>query len=409
MSVIYIQYIHEEVRSLYSTGIKVKPSSWNESKQLIDSTKGLKDIKANESLLKDLQKEDKYSNANLNSFKSKINSIVRQLQHKDIEPTVTAVKETFNGTIKPKEVKKEFFILFQDFINETKAIKAPGTIKQFNSCFNNLKRFETDRKNKITVDSIDISFYNKYVDFLINKLNMSNNTVGSQVKNFKVFLRYLAGKGQDFKFKFPEFKVFKESPTVIYLTQEELDHLYAFDFSANNRLEKARDIFVLQCSTGLRYSDMTRLGEEHIKENIIRLKAHKTKKDVIVPLTPKAHEILLKYNNQLPIISEQKMNDYIKEAAQLAGINTKIEVPVYSGGKKHYEKYFKYELLSTHKAVSTFITHAGEKGISAKTVSQITGKTVNVIINHYWGTSDKMVEMEMQRAFGVPETKLKVV
>jgi hypothetical protein len=103
------------------------------------------------------------------------------------------------------------------------------------------------------------------------------------------------------------------------------------------------------------------------------------------------------------------LNKYIKVACEDAGITSKVEVSELRGGQKIYTKYFKHELISTHTAVKTFITHCGEKGISAKVVSEITGKTVKVILDHYYGTSDKVIELEMQRAFGSPVAVMKVV
>jgi integrase len=107
-------------------------------------------------------------------------------------------------------------------------------------------------------------------------------------------------------------------------------------------------------------------------------------------------------------MSEQKINLHIKDACKEIKINSPVEVVTYKGGKKEYEKFFKYELITTHVAVKTFITHCAEKGITPKVVAEITGKTVQVILNNYYGTNDKVIEMEMQKAFGLPETKLLV-
>ena len=128
--------------------------------------------------------------------------------------------------------------------------------------------------------------------------------------------------------------------------------------------------------------------------------AYKNKKQTIVPLIPKARAILDKYNGVLPVIAEQNQNVYIKEACDLACINQPIEIVKYHGGKKTFSKVPKYSQISTHKAVSTFITHCGEKGISAKVVGEITGKTVKVILDHYYGISKETIISEMAKAFG---------
>jgi integrase len=242
---------------------------------------------------------------------------------------------------------------------------------------------------------------------------MANNTVGKMVKNLKAFLNsdFLRSKGIELSVNLSEWKVRKEKPLIIYLEQDELQKLVNFDLSKNKKLDKVRDLFVLQCSTGLRYSDLIRLAPAHLQGSTIKMKAHKNKKLITIPLTPVSFSILEKYDFDLQTnlhgmnrsrkpISEQKMNDYIKILAEEAGINDPIETVEYKGGQKTYKTVPKHSVLSTHKGVSTFITHCGEKGISAKLVSEITGKTVKVILDHYYGTSVKTIEKEMERAFG---------
>ncbi|HEY8400495.1 MAG TPA: phage integrase SAM-like domain-containing protein [Cytophagaceae bacterium] len=415
-TLIYIQYGHQSKITLFSTGIKISPIHWNEKKQLIDSTKGVKKIVANEELIKTLEKEDNYTNANINAFKSKVNTIVRTLQHRDIEPTVENVKQEFNRVYSDKkEVTFDFFDLFEEFINNP-GNKTETTIKGYRSCLNNLKKFQEVKKEKITLEKIDLKFYDKFISYLLNEhelpdksVGMAQDTVGTQIKNLKAFLNHLIKRGVKIEADLREFKVFKGKPVIIYLTQEELEQLYLFDISHNERLQKVKDLFILGCSTGLRISDLSRLGKEHIQGAVIKMKAHKTGKNVIVPLIYKSDEILKKYEYQLPSISDQKFNDYVKELCELANINAPVEMMEFKGGKKIYKTIPKYQLISSHSAVKTFITHCGEKGISAKVVAEITGKTVKVILDHYYGTSEKVIQMEMQRAFGEPGSNLKVV
>jgi integrase len=165
-------------------------------------------------------------------------------------------------------------------------------------------------------------------------------------------------------------------------------------------LDKAKDIHVLECQTSLRVSDRKRLGKEQIKDSVIKMQAHKNKKQLTIPLTPKAKAILEKYDYKLPTISEQRMNEYVKAICLIAGFDYLVEVADYRGGEKIYKKLPKWKLITNHTSVKTFITHCGEKGISAKVVSEITGKTVKVILNHYYGTNEKVIESEMKRAFG---------
>jgi len=194
---------------------------------------------------------------------------------------------------------------------------------------------------------------------------------------------------------------------LFFLTEEELKQVYEFDLSKNKRLEQVRDIFVLGCTTGLRISDIKRLGHEHIQRGAIKMKDYKTGKNIFVPLRNESMEILSKYSFQLPRISDQKFNNYIKEVCKLAGICQMVEKIEYKTGKRIMKKVEKWELISSHVAVKTFITHCGQNGISPKVVSEITGKTVKIILDHYYGTDETTIMREMQRAFNTPMNLLK--
>lgn len=228
---------------------------------------------------------------------------------------------------------------------------------------------------------------------------MATNTVGKCVKNFKAFLNWSKARGYKTHADISKFKVLTEETPIVYLTQQEVDSLARHDFKDNPRLQRARDLFCLQCYTGLRWSDLTRLGNQHISGNVIRMTAFKTKKPIIVPLTAKALAILEKYDYQLPSITEQEINRSIKECCKRAGIDRLIEVPEYHGGKKTFKKVPKYEQVTSHTSVKSFITACVENGISPKVVAQITGKTVAVILGHYYGVNEEQIISEMQKAF----------
>jgi len=95
------------------------------------------------------------------------------------------------------------------------------------------------------------------------------------------------------------------------------------------RLQQVQDMFIFCCYTGLAYQEMSALTEQHIKIGFdgnlwIEMYRQKTKSKIAVPLLPKAKELLKQYNNELPVISNQKFNSYLKEIAQVVGINKRI-------------------------------------------------------------------------------------
>ena len=125
-------------------------------------------------------------------------------------------------------------------------------------------------------------------------------------------------------------------------------------------LEGTRDVLMFCCYTGLRYSDVATLRRSNAKENHIEVTTVKTADNLIIELNRHSRAILEKYkdvafegNKVLPVISNQKMNNYIKELRKLAGIDTNIRITQYKGHDRIDTIYPKYELLCTHTGRKT--------------------------------------------------------
>ena len=107
-----------------------------------------------------------------------------------------------------------------------------------------------------------------------------------------------------------------------------------------------------------------------------------------------------KYDNRLPKKLRHRYNIYIKDALKIAGIDSLVEIRKKIQGQDVVNTVPKYEAISSHNAVKTFITLALQAGVSPKTVAEITGKTVAVIIKHYYGSNEDHIKAEMAKAFG---------
>ncbi|MCV9386624.1 site-specific integrase [Reichenbachiella ulvae] len=403
---IYIKYRHKETVTNISTGIRVLPNHWNESKQKVNSISGIRKSKRNEEALKEREKSDLYANSCIEKIKMEISSISRRLQHDGIDPIAPVVKEEFTRkTTAPKEKKETDLIkLFDSFIQNSN--KSDSTKKKYGTAKYHLETFAKHKKKKLTVKSIDFKFYEEFTHYLYNTFKkpdntkgLADNTVVSSIKNFKVFLTYLQNFGYDFSHIIPHLKISYQDTTIYYLTEEEIQKLYNHQFK-KKKLEKIRDVFVLNCYLGLRYSDLKRLNKGHIVDGAIIMRAYKTLKDIHVTITPTVKEILEKYEYELPLLSEQKMNEHIKTACKEAGIDQPVERISTSSGNKTYNQVPKYEVITNHVAIKTFISLCSKKNIHPKTVSFMTGKTVKVIMKHYLGMDEKSVDDQMKKAFG---------
>ena len=232
----------------------------------------------------------------------------------------------------------------------------------------------------------------------MEELEHLNNTVGKYISALKTFMRWAAKRGYHENYIFEQFKAYREEADVVYLTDEELTTLYELDLSNRTSLEQVRDVFCLGCYTGLRFSDIAALRPENIVKGEIHLTTYKTKQVLSIPLTLKATEIIKKYIDSpsfLPIISNQKTNDYLKVLGEIAGIDEPIIKTRFRGAERVEETHPKHQLLTTHTARRTFITLSLEKGMRAETVMKISGHKDYKTFKKYIAISEKMKRVEM--------------
>lgn len=325
------------------------------------------------------------------SIRTKSNEIYAFLSEHP-KATINDLKEHYNGKSKPvKSLPTNLVQIFDSFILHISSSYRPNTLKNYTDLRKKIISFDPSLELK----DIDLKFYDAFNAFLIKK-NLANNTIGKAIRNLKALLTWAKDRGYPVNGQYKKFKVHrKPSKLIIYLTQQELKDVYALDLNDCERLDRVRDLFIVQSRTGLRISDLKRLNRHHIHKGVIRMQAYKNQNNIIIKITPWVEEKLIKYDYDLPIISEQKYNKYIKEVCQIAGIKSVVEK--IEDRTKRVQNIPKYQLISNHTAVKTFITHCAELGISPKTVSYITGKTVKVILDHYYGTNEDVIINDMKK------------
>jgi integrase len=169
-----------------------------------------------------------------------------------------------------------------------------------------------------------------------------------------------------------------EDTDSIYLSVDELERIYNHDFSDNKKLDKVRDLFIIACWTGLRFSDMCELSIDNISKTpygqLITIKTVKTGETVVIPVHNTIIEILKKYKNILPRVpSNQKMNDYLKDIGEAVKIKETVELVKTKGGLRFKEAFQKWELISSHTARRSFATNMYIADIPAISIMKITG------------------------------------
>jgi site-specific recombinase XerD len=303
-----------------------------------------------------------------------------------------------------EEAPKSFLFDFLDkYISDHSATREPGSLAVYRSLKNHLQAFQEAKGVRVGFESIDYSFFQAFQSFLIEKRNLNNTTVAKQLSTVKTFLNYARVQGIEVSDRFKDFKIKRDSLEVIALTSEEFETLYQMDLSANKRLDQVRDIFCFACATGLRYSDLDQLKREHIKGTEIKLTVKKTKDPLTIPLNIYSASILKKYSKldqPLPMISNQKLNAYVKELCQVAGIDEQIEIVRYRGVKREAHTYPKYELIGVHCGRKTFATLSLEKGMSAEEVMSITGHKDYKSFKRYVTITEQRKKTVMAKAWG---------
>lgn len=374
-------------------------------------------------------------NTRLSSIRKEITDIETRYQlNKEVyttEMVIMSLKSNRSPLTKREAPTNELYNFIDTYINDHKATREPGSLSVYKSLKNHLQHFQNDKKIKVTFDSIDYKFFQDFQNYLVTprtvlkpskiKLNepkwkeikLNNTTVAKQLSTLKTFLNYARMHGHKIPDQYKEFKIKKENLEVIALTSEEFEILFGLDLTANNKLSQVRDVFCFACATGLRFSDILQLKREHIKKEDIRLVVKKTKEMLSIPLTPYSQSILERYaavHKPLPLISNQKTNDYIKELCKLAGINEAVEIVRFRGSKRETTVYPKYELISVHTGRKTFCTLSLEKGMSAEEVMQISGHKDYQSFKRYVKITEKRTKVVMSKAWGtIKKSNLKAV
>ena len=366
----------------------------------MDSTKGVKKIKANSDLIKTLQAEDNISNAIIAKKASEIRQLSKRLLLEGTPPTIYHVKQAYARIEQGKEaLKGDFFELFDEYLEESKQRLKHGTIKQFKVLKNHLLKFQTWNKRKIVLEAVDRALVTKFMGYLIEQKGFINDTANSNLKRLKTLLKHLYDEGYLMDRSFERVKPLPTATDsqrdIVYVTANEFEKIRKYDLMDNPRLDRVRDVFVFGSATGLRYGDLIRVGPEHIVNGFIEITTEKTTQRLSIPLNSIALSILEKYDNQIPYISNQKFNKYIKELAKLVKLKSKINKVYFKGNQPSEVSFEKHELISSHSMRKTFITLGKKYGMSTETIMKIVGHSSYDMTKKYQDIDRASLEEEM--------------
>lgn len=387
VTTIFARITYEGGKLKYYVPEKINPQHWNPDTHKARETKKFPEFSE--------------FNARLDNIAQTIKNTLRKFQNDNQNkiPMPAQLKELLDITLgkKTSMLNKDFFQYFEDFVTrtskgerlspKTKRKIALTTNKGYTTTLNHLKKFKLVYNRKIDFDTIDLQFHNDYIAYLTNKIGLSNNTIGDHIKRIIVILSDAKRLGMNVNPSFESGHFFKPSEETdnVYLDQTELSLLEDIDLANHPKLDRVRDLFLIGCYTGLRYSDYSTLKPEDFKDGFIEIKQTKTGKPVVIPEHPVVKKILDKYNGQLPrSISNQKTNAYLKDLGEMIPELEKECSKTYTkGGVTETLLSPKWKMISSHTARRSFATNEYLAGTPTLTIMAITGHTTEKMFMKY--------------------------
>lgn len=373
---IYLRITVNGKRSQISIKRKVDIEKWNtEAGKVIGKSLEVKEI-----------------NRYLTSLEHKIFKIQQKLLDDNRQITAQLIKNIFTGKA---EKQKMLLKIFQDHNNQVERLVgkdfAIGTLERYKTAKKHLQAFiKLEYKlEDINVKDVNHKFIHGFEYYLKTERSCSHNTAIKYITNFKKIIRIAYANDWISKDPFYNWKARLKTVEREFLSKEEIEMLVTKELSVK-RLNQVKDIFVFSCFTGLAYADVKKLSQNDIVIGIdgdrwIKTNRAKTKTRSNIPLLTTAELILEKYRNHpdvvrsqllLPILSNQKMNAYLKEIADVCGITKN---------------------LTFHLARHTFATTVTlTNGVPIESVSKMLGHKSLKTTQHYAKILDQKVGEDMK-------------
>ena len=421
--IVRVQSKKYKIQIRQQIGLLIAPNIWDKR----DNEREMKKYSQNPVIMKALkdseeirltinEKLDNDIILNKDDVREIINSVVYRQQR---EEEAAAAAEAARLEAEANRVTLRKFI--EQFRKDIKAGKrltdkgtvyAPGTINAINQACARLMKFEKKMKREYDFDDIDMNFYRDYTAYL-NEQGYAINTTGKCIKQLKAIMALAQSEGlhSNSKYQDKRFKGTRVEVDSIYLTKEDLKKMMAVDLSKRTYgFDLARDIFMVGVWTAQRVSDYNNIRPEDIevytkrsivdvpdpekpgktiekiekKEiRVINIRQKKTGTKVSIPCSSELLRILQKYNFDIPKLSDQNINDNIKEIAKLAGLTEIIKIESTKGGKKTIEEHQKWELVHSHTARRTGATLMYLAGMDIYDIMKITGHSTPIMLKKY--------------------------
>lgn len=308
-------------RKQFSTGLFINPIYWQSKLQTINK----KDVNSD------------FQNSQIQEILKKIQNIVRVFQLEQETYKLEDIYQKFRG----KEIKNREHILsyYKGYLQSIKKLIGldikENTFKKFEYVCMHLGNFIKWKynSNDYLMEELNLQFLDDFSYYLRTVKHQEQVTINKTIQRFRTPIKIAISQGFLDRDPFLLHKAKKVNKAVVFLTLDELHKFESHNFT-QCRLSMVQDLFIFCCYTGLAYNEMSNLQIKNLQigfdqMNWIQMKREKTQRQISVPILPKAQKVINKYLKEncevvLPKISNQKFNSYLKEMAEIIGIDKKL-------------------------------------------------------------------------------------
>lgn len=345
----------------FYSGISVKPKHWSKrNKRVLSADPNAAEL-----------------NRHLMDFQERVLGAYLKAKREGIEVSTEYLKKE----VWPQPTKVlTFWEVWTKYLESKKGEFKPHRFTKFRSLAKHLKDFEEAKRISLDLETISEVLLEDLQKFFYYDKKLNTQSTDKYIGQLRMFLNWAVKRKFTIKTSFRNFQSTKQPDALhVIITAQEMARLESLDLSDKKYLSNTRELFILSCLTGLRFSDYSRLNQQHLRKDkygdyYLQIRQQKTSDFVEVPLTARGKEIVEQLiGGKIHAISNQKMNKYVKELCILAKVDEPCEVHTYVGREGKTEVKPKHDLITTHTGRRTFATNLLEDGIPAETVMQFTG------------------------------------
>ncbi len=383
-SLVFIQYcMNASNKTLLNTGIAIPPAYWHKKLKRI-SEKLPEDFGNAESLNAEIKRQMRLAEDIISfALKTKIPdpvSFAKKTFSNDFD--VASLEKTYLQNVKNKP-DLDFYRQFDLYIELKRKRVTKSTINVYHEAIRYLQAFERHAGRKITFDSFTYEFYDELIEFLTyeyqsyrykDQCGLKVNTIGKAIKHLRIFLNDRMKRKIIPYMDISMFKTMEEQADAIYLSNQEIEKIFNLDLSHDLILETHRDLFIIGCYTGLRFSDFSIIKPEDVRNGMLHKKQEKSDHWVVIPLRGHAEYIFRhKFKAGVPKISNAEFNASLKEIGSLAKLNEPIKFSHKKGNQRISVCKPKYEWITSHTCRRSFCTNEFLAGTPVELIMKISG------------------------------------